>query len=281
MVTKTGMIPRQSIEGIVAAYDGACGKMRLAFQSLHEAAGLLRSIAPDRAAGLSLFPKGELRDYCFTSDDRRGHEREAAECLEHMRRRAWGMVVRLADIEKLMSLSDRAKLRKQLEDGTDLPALTVENVEAFISRTKNDLPNIMDRAIVEVFEALRPRHHEHYKTNQKNAFKVGRRVIHEWSVDAGWRGGRLSLRYGAEEFYQSLDTAFCLLDGKLPPSYPGNALTAIREALARGDRAGECAYWKWRAFANGNMHLEFTRPDLLDRMNVIGGRGQMDLPQAS
>jgi hypothetical protein len=96
-----------------------------------------------------------------------------------------------------------------------------------------------------------------------------------------WTGTQLRLNYRAEPFYRALEASFCLLDGKVPPKYPGDAVTAIREALNGGAVAGETEYFRWKAFQNGNMHLEFKRADLLERLNVVGGRGQPGLNSAA
>jgi hypothetical protein len=65
---------------------------------------------------------------------------------------------------------------------------------------------------------------------------------------------------------QAVDKAFHLLDGKGLPKYPGDFLTAVREAMRRSRGpgfAGESEYFRFRVYGNGNVHLELERMDLV------------------
>lgn len=53
--------------------------------------------------------------------------------------------------------------------------------------------------------------------------------------------------------------------------YPGNAVTAIREACNQDLMACETEYFKFKFFFNGNCHIQFKRMDLVARMNQIAG----------
>ena len=81
---------------------------------------------------------------------------------------------------------------------------------------------------------------------------------------------------------QAVDKAFHLLDGKGLPKYPGDFLTAIREAMRRSRGpgfAGESEYFRFRVYGNGNVHLELKRMDLVAGINRRCG-GNM-VPQAA
>ena len=275
-VTQSGMIPRQSIEGYVSSYAAAVNELKHGMEHLRTAAQYM--VASVGSTRTQMFKAGELRDFAFKADSRTDLDRTIEDCQKIMQNSYWRKIVQLADIERCMSLKDQEALRRQLEQN-ELPPLTADNVEAFIAKIKTDLPDMVDRAIGEVFEALRPGcSYREYITNQKNAFVIGKRVIHTYGVDSGYsRLNGLRLNYRAEPFFRSLDSVFHLLEGKLPPTYPGGAVTQMRTQLDAGQTSGEVEYWKWKAFQNGNVHIEFKRLDLLAQLNVICGKGKAQL----
>ena len=49
-----------------------------------------------------------------------------------------------------------------------------------------------------------------------------------------------------------------------------NLANAVQEAPGG---VGETEFFKFRCFKNHNFHLEFKRPDLVQKLNEIGGNG--------
>ena len=75
----------------------------------------------------------------------------------------------------------------------------------------------------------------------------------------------------------ALDQVFHLLDGKRQnhESYSGELCDAILAQTGSGKNDFATTYFKGRCFANGNLHLEFTRMDLVGRFNVIAGGARL------
>jgi hypothetical protein len=148
----------------------------------------------------------------------------------------------------------------------EVPAFTFENIESTFMQLAADAPKIFERSVITVFENLNPRE---YKTN--SAFKVGPRVVldHAMATDygSGWShyGNRRAL-------VGDLDRVMHVLDGKKPPE-AGNAADVIGFAH-KADAGGtfETEYFEGRTFKNGNLHMKFRRPDLVDKVNAIIAR---------
>ena len=83
----------------------------------------------------------------------------------------------------------------------------------------------------------------------------------------------------ADERFHDLDKVFHLLDGAGIPKYPGDMVTAMREAMAAGQQECTTKYLKVRWFKNGNAHLEFLRLDLLQKLNAKAGEGLLKTDQ--
>lgn len=62
----------------------------------------------------------------------------------------------------------------------------------------------------------------------------------------------------------AIDSVMRVLDGRTPIQ---NRHGELAEAIGRGDT--ETEYFKFKCFKNGNLHLEFKRLDLVQRLNQI------------
>ena len=185
---------------------------------------------------------------------------------------AEGWAYLLKRFEPFMSGSEKAEWEKLIERG-DTPELTqeaaIETMRAFIDRT----PENITARIRECFESMRPWAYEDLKTNKANAFRIGKRYIKHGALYSYCR----SLTLYGEKFFGSLDLAFNLLDGKGVPKYPHDLCTFIRDALHERKLKFENDYFKFKRYENGNIHIEFKRMDLVDRLNRIGSGGKFEL----
>jgi hypothetical protein len=70
----------------------------------------------------------------------------------------------------------------------------------------------------------------------------------------------------------ALDRVFHLLDGAgyVSRTYLGELGDAIN-AVPVESPAGRTKYFAFKLYRNGNIHLEFLRPDLVDKLNQIAG----------
>lgn len=186
-----------------------------------------------------------------------------------MRGAAWRYLVSRAEIKKLASIKRAEEIDDMLAKPETLPDITTENVMGWVQSLDSQAKQFLQEAAVEVFQWLRPSRGD-YKTN--NAFKIGKRVVLTFMVELTWMGKGVRVRYGSEAHLRALDNVFHLLDGKgVSPTRNGELADAIATRPA-GD-VGETTYFRFRVFRNGNLHLEFRRPDLVQQLNMIGGKG--------
>lgn len=84
----------------------------------------------------------------------------------------------------------------------------------------------------------------------------------------------MRIRYGgqAEDKLCAIDRVFHALDGNLRAMEHTNR-TPLIDAINTSGGVGQTDYFSFKAYQNGNLHLEFKRADLLARLNAVGGRG--------
>lgn len=202
----------------------------------------------------------------FSSND---HGLEFEKKRIRMRGAAWRYLVSRAEIKKLASIKRANEIDDMLAKPETLPDITTENVMGWVQSLDSQAKQFLQEAAVEVFEWLRPSRGD-YKTN--NAFKVGKRVVLTYMVELTWMGKGMRVRYGSEAHLRALDNVFHLLDGKGVSPTPNGELADAITGKSSGE-IGETTYFRFRAFRNGNLHLEFLRPDLVQQLNAIGGKG--------
>lgn len=189
--------------------------------------------------------------------------------FNEIRRDAWRLLIDRCEVRRMMSVARRTELDRQLDRG-ELPEITEQSVAELIGGFQQNLVKMLEEAVEEVFDWLRPRSSE-YKTNSE--LEVGRKVVlkhvvEPWNPRSCW-AWYIHPRRDAE--LTALENVFSALDGKGQIlKTPWCALTtAVR---TQGfDGCGTSTYYDFRVFKNGNAHLTFKRLDLLARFNAIAG----------
>jgi len=158
-----------------------------------------------------------------------------------------------------------AAARKAWDDkvyGLDVPPLTAENITATFTALRDSRGDLFERGVVNCFRALS----WDYKTNQP--FKFGKRVILRYLLRTyGSKPRWLSVNSDSANKLDDLDRVFYILDGKPEPDHRSGWYSKISPKDDAGKLAGDYFIVKW--FLNGNGHLTFTRPDLVDKLNQI------------
>ena len=185
-----------------------------------------------------------------------------------MKAAAWRYLIDRIELKKLASVKRAAEIDRQINDGTNLPEITMDNLFGWLQSLDGQAKKVLEEAIVEVFEFLRPPS-RHYKTN--SGFKVGKRVILCGRVEKVWSGIKFRVSYHYENELRALDNVFHMLDGKpLSNHRNGDLINAIQESRCG---TGKTEYFRYKCFINHNLHLEFKRMDLVQRLNEVGGNG--------
>ena len=167
----------------------------------------------------------------------------------------WRRAFDLTGFKQLMDAEAVAEFERSLSPKPP------EFLEGTIRTTLIDLRSKADflfrRGIVNVFRYLS----DDYKTNANEPFKVGRKIVMTYMVEK-WFGCDLRIRNGDK--INDIDRVMTTLDGK---QFTARQLeSAMNEAFKVG-QPFENETYKAKAFKNGNLHLEFKRLDLLDKLN--------------
>jgi hypothetical protein len=265
-----GLAHRATIAALVGVYQAAAADIRAAFASVEAAEQRLNdafTMGNESYKGIRVTTDGGSHHY--------GRWNEAEASLKAVERQAWRAIVDRLELRRMMSVRAWAEMEKKLERD-ELPELTVDNVQAMATGMLSQLPEMLAEAVNEVFEWLRPPHSK-LKTNTQ--LEVGRRAIVGYTVERKWSGGGFQPHYHAEAKLTALENVFSAIDGRgqISKGYYSLLSTAIKGAPADG--RGATDLFGFRACGNGNLHLEFLRPDLLAKFNAMAG-GKRLRPEA-
>lgn len=177
----------------------------------------------------------------------------------HVDKYAWQSLLNHSGLRNLMDATAYREFSEQLEK--DPPEFTGDNITSTFMGLAADAPMILERSVVTVFEKLRTR--RTHKTN--GAFGIGPRIILTGAVSTyGWNC------YGyTREMVRDMDRLFHVLDGKKPPDN-GDVADLISDTLRKKGKLLNTEYFECKLFlGNGNLHMKFTRPDLVTKVNRI------------
>lgn len=261
----TDVAKRETLTAMIGAYQQATQKVEEAYVILESAQNSLRAVFLDGPG------------YRFSVNDRNSTEvgkKASDEINAKIKKDAWSVIVNRMELRRLLSIRRRSELDAQIDKG-ELPELTDENVLALFETSAANVNVYLEEAVHEVFDYLRPPQ-SRFKTNTE--FELGKRVILTWQVEKGWNRGKFRVNYHREKYLTALDNVFHMIDGKGPiKSYHGPLYDAITDSP---DGTGQTDYFKFRCCINGNLHLEFVKPELVARLNAIAGGNRLRSEQA-
>lgn len=267
MTMQDGIAKRETLTVMIGVYKQASEDIQTAYELLERAQGRLRSAFMDSPG------------YSFSTNDRNLYDRvgkKAADAiLKNIKKDAWRHIVARLELRKLLSIKRRDELDRQLEDAATLPELTEENILSMFQQSAENVNTYLEEAVKEVFDYLRPPG-SRYKTNTE--FELQKRVILSYAVEKGYGRGKFRTSYHREKYLTALDNVFSMLDGQGPvKTYNGPLYDAITDSPSG---IGETAYFKFKCYLNGNLHLEFKRADLVARLNAIAGGNRLKTEEA-
>ena len=254
------VIASVSITHLLQQRDAALARIAQAFALLREA----HEIATVAHLG---FPTiGVSKGYRAQGDDIAGPYARAEEAFGTSRAvidaAAWRYLMQESGMRSLMSASKRAEFDEQLEKST-MPELTREAIYATFGALHESRAEMFDQGVIECFKKLS----WHYKTNLPQKF--GKRIVVTY----------LTYTYGvnsrAADTLDDLMRVFHVLDGKLECDWRRASYVEISEASraeATWPKGYENDYYAVKLFKNGNGHVTFKRPELVDALNRIIAR---------
>lgn len=254
-----GLAVRNTIPVLVRIYQQAEADIRQGFALIKGAEdNLNQAFSEEGHESIRVQPKYSHSSLSFDRPE---------DSLEAIQRTIWRCLVDRLELRRFMSIKAWDDLVRQIDEGPVMD-VTEENLTAMAEQFKNKLPEMLEAAVQEVFDWLRPRRNT-YKTNSQ--FEVGKRVILSHIIDAGWNDN-WDVDYHYRQHLTALENVFSALDGKgqVTKDHQSQLEQAIRK-LPRSVTVGETPYFRFKCYINRNLHLEFRRLDLLDRFNKTAG----------
>jgi hypothetical protein len=259
------IIPKQTVDDLVEAYNQSVADLTEGYTLLARAEKRLES-----AFG-RISPRG-----CFTVLDRYHANKfssgNPAEIIQftslRLRRSAWFRIVEALGLKKVMSVSSFKELDRRLESDEEVPDLTSENVLDLMMTYLQNQKAILEELVEEVYDFLRPRS-GHFKSNSK--FELKKKVILSYTVEHFLYTNRV--RSYCQPRIIAVDRLFHLMDNNMSPfetAYTSPLVQAI-DVSKNGSGWHSTDYFRFRCCLNGNLHLEFLRPDLVSKLNAIAG----------
>ncbi|MES0071898.1 DUF4942 domain-containing protein [Mesorhizobium sp. M0058] len=282
------LIPRNTVEQIVAYRDAAVASYHASFEDiaqanakLREAASLWKAAAGEHASSRYGGEANEVKNFfaAVNLPDREQYFRTAVRLIDIS---CWHYLVQMTELDALMDRKAKDELRDSLawvpesyrhgrgdarelvnlDDLQGIPPVTVDNIYATLQKWSGEAEMIFRRGIAIAFSSLDRRFRSH------DGFKIGGRVIltHAFNEFAG------GLSYGSTaDTLQDIERTFCILDGKKPGLAYGGIIGQIRNERRYGPHQSEHhgEYFKVVGYKNGNAHLWFTRDDLVEKVNKM------------
>jgi hypothetical protein len=172
----------------------------------------------------------------------------------------WRRALDLTGFKQLMDAEAAAAFEKGLSPNP--PEFTEGTIRATFLDLRMKAEPMFRRGVFNVFRYLS----DDYRTNQKEPFRIGRKVIMSSMISEGYstRGGlRVSHGYASDKL-NDLDRVFTTLDSK---PFQARSLESAMAVAFEKMEVFENEYYRAKAFRNGNLHMEFKRQDLLDKVN--------------
>ncbi|MBJ9624369.1 DUF4942 domain-containing protein [Burkholderia multivorans] len=251
----TELVPSISIVNLANQRVAVVERVRAALDLLGEAQTLAK------AAHLG-FPRLVLDESygcrgrpTITGDYAKRDEAEAA-MVRIVDIRGWDYLLSESGLRTFMDAKAREQWSSQIAEG-DVPELTAANIEATFAQLYGARGEMFERGVLQCFKRLS----WDYKTNLP--FKFGKRIIVRYLFSSG------SPNFRVTNELDDLIRVFCILDGKPEPDHRNGAYRLVSDTRQARCCEAEHEYFHLRWFKNGNGHVSFKRPDLVDQMNQI------------
>lgn len=192
------------------------------------------------------------------------------ESLEHSLRdldaRFWQSFFEHTGLPSLMDAKAIDEFKRQL-GSKETPDFTEPNIQATFLDAYQRREEMFARGVYETFRRV---DRKAYRTNEREKFKLGAKLVLTCWFESQWHGDGLSVNYNRADDINDIDRCFRVLGGL--PYQPGGLRDAMNTHFQRQrDEPFENDLYKVRGFGNGNAHVWFKRLDLLDKVNETIG----------
>ncbi len=253
------IVPSVSVENLVNQREAVRARLESARASLAEVDTIVHAIESGGQRLKTLYmgaahlvcTRGDAHAFRLLQDDGVPAGMKAFDAA------AWRYLMHESGLLSLMDAKAREAWEKSISDGKH-PELTAANIRATFEGLYSARGDMFERGVVECFRRLSWQ----YKTNLPQKF--GKRIV--LTSLLGWHS------YTRANELDDLVRVFHVLDGKPEPDHRGGISAAIsRAGLGYASKQGtvETPYLSIRTFKNGNGHVTFTRPDLVNQLNRI------------
>ncbi len=230
------LIPSISIAGLLQARDAVMDRVNEAMRLMNE------------AGEIAIAARIESPIHVLTYADRYGLTKFDEICRKHLDASAWKLLLDESGMRSMLDATARKEWDEAIYSRKTAP-LTREAIAGTFGQLIEDRGAMFDRGVIECYRGL----NWDYKTNQGAAF--GKRLV-------------VKVYYNGSDKLDDLVRVMSVLDGKPQPDHR-NGMWSLIEKARQGSQAFETPYFTGRTFRNQNVHLTFTRMDLIDRMNGI------------
>lgn len=218
-----------------------------------------------------------MGDWRISTIDLLNGEKGLQQIIQRIDAWAWDKLLHDSGLRTFMHAEARESWDRQIQE-LKCPPLTHETIAETFRALHASRGQMMEDGVVAVFKKLS----WHYKTNLPQRF--GKRLVITHLVCPN---GTPSYSGRACNSLDDLVRVFCVLDGKPEPDHRQGMYSQISDALEgkpeqdhrvsmycqisdnRHNRFLDHEYFTLKWFKNGNGHLTFKRPDLVDELNAI------------
>lgn len=252
------IVPRTTIAGLVEQRNKTIGLIESAIAAFDGALAV--------ASCFSSYPSFILRGTRFRSVPTTiADTNELTVVVKSVDREAWTRVLDLSGMRSMMDAQALNEFREQVNESP--PEFTEENIFSTLAQLYGNADTIFNRGIVNVFCGL----NRSYVTNRGSS--IGNKIIMRSALDPvdrknNWIGGWSQYRDG-EQSLNDMERVFRILDGKQTVEYGLIADLVLPSIRSERGQWIETEYMNLKPCANGNLHIEFTRTDLMDHVNRV------------
>jgi hypothetical protein len=262
------LVPNISIANLLAQRDAIVERLKRMAELHAEIEELSNAAFGDDSAAPAL----ECRRAHASLDSDRG----LARLIKRVDATAWQYLMSESGLRTFMDGEAREQWDRALHDGRpeDIPDLTLETIWETFHGLHEQRGLMFERGVVRCFRRLS----WDYKTNQPCLF--GKRIILEnvldiWNASGGKRYSSGPSWTGCNRL-DDLLRVMMVLDGQPEQDHRQGAYNVLRKHFSydkHSRNAVELAGMiSIKCYKNGNGHITFLRPDLVDKLNEIVAR---------